>query len=168
MSQALIAALAECYATRPDWKVGRSMIENYRDQVEHWFGRIPVPVVWLYDTETDQPFKTRDAMARYVKATGTLLMLSEHSEVLGRDLYSKHRAVHDWFGHIVAGYPFGGIGEAKAFLSQARMFTPNVRAIPFSDVVLTNNYWQHYRKPWPGERWVYAPDLIPRVADAYL
>lgn len=159
--------LAEAYRDGEPWHISESLRENFRDQVEHFFAKIPVPVRFIQDLYCTQPFNTMHNMAAWTEQNGELLMLSEWSDELGRDLYSKHRAVHDWFGHIEPGHPFGGPGEAKSFLVHLTQYTPEVLPIVFSDVVLTNNYWQHFGEAWKGERWVYRPDLIDVVREVY-
>lgn len=159
--------LAEAYRDGEPWQIPQHLIENFRDQVEHWFAKIPVTVRFISDEFCKQPFNTMHDMKAWHQEKGELLMLSEHSDQLGRDLYSKHRAVHDWFGHIEPGHPFGGKGESLSFLAHAGQYTPDVLPIVFSDVVLTNNYWQHFGHAWKGERWVNAAHLMPMVRDAY-
>lgn len=159
--------LAEAYRDSEEWAIPQRLIENYRDQVEHWFAKIPVRVRWISDEACTQPFDTHHGMIAWLKEKGELLMLSEHSEVLGRDLYSKHRAVHDWFGHIVPDIGFGGKDEARSFLVHLTQYTDEVLPLVLNDVVLTNNYWDHYGTPWKGERWVHRPDLIGVVQHVY-
>jgi hypothetical protein len=167
MSADLIAQLAHAYKDGNEWRITSDLKEKFARQVEHWYAKIHVPVRWISDTECKQPFNTAAKMAAHTKQRGELLMLSEHSDELGRDLYSKHRAVHDWFGHILPGKPFGGPGESRAFVEHTRHYTPDVWPIVFSDVVLSNNYWQHFGRGWGAEKWVYRPDLIPAVIETY-
>lgn len=159
--------LAEAYRDGAPWHIPAELVENFREQVEFFFNRIPVPVRWVSDLYCRQPFDTAHKMETWTEERGELLMLSEFSDELGRDLYSKHRAVHDWFGHVAADQPFGGEGEAKSFLVHTAQYTPEVLPIVFSDVVLTNNYWQHFGHAWGSEKWVYRPDLIELVKVTY-
>lgn len=162
-TEELIKHLAYVYRDRDDWDIPPELIETFRPQVERWFNAIHVPVRWNFDTECPQPFNAQPEMSRHVKTKGELLMLSEHSEVLGRDLYSKHRAVHDWFGHILPAHEFGALGECGSFCAHTEHYTPDVLPIVFSDVVLANSYHQHFGERLGREKWVYAPDLIPAV-----
>lgn len=159
--------LAEAYRDSQEWQPDARLIENYRDQVEHYFTKIPVRVRWLSDEACAQPFDTHHGMISWLKERGELLMLSEHSDVLGRDLYSKHRAVHDWYGHIVPDIGFGGPDEARSFIVHLTQFSRDVLPIVLNDVVLTNNYWEYFGEPWKGERWVYRPDLIGAVESVF-
>lgn len=166
-TEACCALLAEAYRDSTEWAIPAALIENYRDQVEHYFAKIPVRVRWISDEVCSQPFDTMHGMVQWLKDKGELLMLSEHSDVLGRDLYSKHRAVHDWYGHILPGIPFGGVAEARSFLVHLTQYSEDCLPIVLNDVVLTNNYWDHFGSPWKGERWVNRPDLIDVVKLVY-
>ena len=159
--------LAQAYENRPVWCIEDALKRQFAEEVEHHFKQLPIEIRWIKDTDCPQPFHTAQAMRDYWLTKGVLLMLSEDSEELGRDVYSKHRAIHDWHGHIAAENPFGGEGESNAFLVHTSQYSPEVLPIVFSDVVLGNCYWQHYKKAWGSERWVYAPDLIPLVAQAF-
>lgn len=156
-----IRQLALAYRDSEVWQIPQRVKDNFRDQVEHWYGKIPAKIRYLCDTNSSQPFESVPQMEHWLKSHGELLMLSEFSEQLGRDLYTKHRAVHDWFGHIVPGNQFGGVGEAHAFNVHKTQYSRDVLPLVFSDVVLANTYWEHFGAPWPGERWINREDLYP-------
>lgn len=166
-TEACCRLLAEAYRDSEEWVIPSRLIENYRDQVEHYFAKIPVRVRWISDEVCTQPFDTHHGMIAHLKENGELLMLSEDSSALGRDLYSKHRAVHDWYGHIVPDIGFGGKDEARSFLVHLSQYTSEVLPLVLNDVVLTNNYWDHFGEPYRGERWVNRPDLISVVQSVY-
>lgn len=164
-----IRRLALAYRDSEVWQIPVEVVENFRDQVEHWYAKIPARIRYVCDKMKDggtnsQPFNSVPEMEHWLKSHGELLMLSEASEALGRDLYTKHRAVHDWFGHIVPGNQFGGVGEAHAFKVHKSQYTGDVLPIVFSDVVLANAYWEHVGSPWEGERFVCREDLYPVAA----
>ena len=159
--QEAIRQLALAYRDSEVWHIPQEVKENFRDQVEFWFKKIPKPVRYLCDLKEGQPFESVPQMRSHLEVSGELLMLSEASHELGRELYTKHRAVHDWFGHIVPNNQFGGVGEAHAFKVHATQYSADVLPIVFSDVVLANAYWEHVGSPWEGERFVNRADLYP-------
>lgn len=159
--------LAQAYEQREAWIISEKLKAQFQEEVEHHFSQLPIEIVWISDEQCSQPFHSVDEMREDYLKRGQLLMLSEECSELGRDLYSKHRAVHDWHGHIAGSNPFGGEGESHAFLVHTHQYSPEVLPIVFSDVVLGNCYWQHYKKPWGAEKWVYAPDLMPLVEKAF-
>ena len=163
----LIKHLAMAYRDRPYWEIPPELIERFKSQVENNFNLIHVPVRWNSDDECPQPFNAQPEMSRHVKGRGELLMLSEHCDALGRDLYSKHRAVHDWFGHVLPDHAFGAEGECGSFCAHEHQYTPDVLPIVFSDVVLSNAYHEHFGERLGREKWVYAPDLIPVVLNHF-
>lgn len=165
--KACIKLLADCYSQRDAWVISQAIKDQFREEVEALFKTLPVEVRWISDEACPQPFHTAQQMREDYLKRGELLMLSEDSSELGRDLYSKHRAVHDWYGHICGNNPFGGRGESQSFLVHCHQYTPEVLPIVFSDVVLGNAFWQHNKRTWGGERWVYAPDLIDHVRTVF-
>lgn len=160
-----IRQLALAYRDSDLWHIPQTVKENFRDQVEYWYAKIPARIRYLCDAKGDtQPFDAVPEMRHWLESHGELLMLSEWSAELGRDLYTKHRAVHDWFGHIVPNNQFGGVGEAHAFKIHESQYSADVLPIVFSDVVLANTYWEHFGHPWKGERFVNRADLYPLAA----
>lgn len=162
-----LKTLCHAYASRREWAISEALKASFHEQVDHWFKQIPVEIRWLSDKECPQPFKSMEEMKEYWKTKGVLLMLSEESTELGRDCYSKHRAIHDWFGHLEPNRPFGGPGESSSFLVHAGQYTPDVLPIVFSDVVMSNAYWAITGRGFGRERWIDGSDLIPLVQETF-
>lgn len=125
----------------------------FSSEVDKWFAKIPVPVEWVFDK---QPFETSGQMRKYVEQNGVLRMYAARS-FLG-ETYHKHRAVHDWFGHIVPGIPFGVDGELESYRLHQEHYPAIFHPILFSDVVLHNAYFERHGEWFPREKWVLIDD----------
>lgn len=150
---ATVKRLAEVYRDTPAAPLPQRLLNDYEAAVEEYFARIPVPVEWTY---AGQPFDTADDMANATQRDGVLRMYAAPS-ILG-PLYAKHRAVHDWFGHIVPDIPFGIAGEIESYRLHRKQFAPEFHPIIFCDVVLVNAYYAHFRQWFPAEKWVLIND----------
>lgn len=151
----LVCHMATVYAEAPEVELSGSLMDQFRQEVEHWYSLIPVAVRFI-ECPGPQPFNTMGAMVSHLEATGELLMKAGQSRL--DPIYGKHRAVHDYFGHCLPRIPFGVDGEAESYRIHRTMFSPEVRCLVFSDVVLANAYVEVHGDYAPQERFIACAD----------
>jgi hypothetical protein len=148
-----IQRMADAYVTLPHLDLNERLMQQFEREVNANFAQIPFCVEWVSD---GQPFQTMGHMKRHAENTGKLIMYAGNS-VLG-DIYKRHRAVHDYFGHIVHGLPFGLEGEMACYRIHRDQYTPAIRPIIFSDVILANAYYEMNGAFYDDERYVDVND----------
>lgn len=132
-----IEKLAELYESAPEFTFSAPWRCAFDTYVNGLFRKIEVPVTFVYD---GQPFQTSGQQWRHVRRFGYLpIFAAPHA--LGMT-YAKHRAVHDWFGHILPELPFGVEGELTSYRIHARQYPRAFHPFLFSDVVLANAFFE--------------------------
>jgi hypothetical protein len=156
-----VVKMADLYESCPPAIITPKLLDQFTEEVDHWFKQIPVPVKWVYD---GQPFNSMGQMRRDMEKRGYLTMYAAQS-VLGTT-YHKHRAVHDYFGHIVHGIPFGVDGEVETYRLHRTMYSPELHHLVFSDVVLNNAYFEANGEFFATEKYaaVLDTDALPLLA----
>jgi len=151
----VIDALSDAYENAPAYTPPPDIVRKFCVETTKWFNSIPVPVKW--ESCCGQPFATAGQMRRFVDTNQYLPMYTSQSIMC--DTYHKHRAVHDWYGHIVPNYPFGPIGELAAYRIHSKMYSKDVLPLVFSDVVLSNCYFEMNGQFFSSEKYVKFDDI---------
>src|SRR5256885_1750528 len=119
MHTRLLYAIASAYASLPPLRTGdvkaeasyaalrREVIEQYDGLavcVEHWTG-------------AGQPYAGSRALFADIDEHGRLFVFTggEEHPYLSREENVMFRAVHDYYGHYLGRFPFGPIGEVRAW-----------------------------------------------------
>ncbi len=143
-----IVKLGRAYEEAPELALTPTLLRQFEEEVNGWFNRIPVPVKFVTGP---QPFESMGQMRRAVEQDKLLLVHCDPSR-LG-SVYRRHRAVHDYFGHVVTAHPFGLEGEIRSYLEHKGQYSPVLHPIIFSDVVLANAHRELYGTPSSNERY---------------
>jgi hypothetical protein len=70
---------------------------------------------------------------------------------------SVFRAVHDYFGHCASGGEFSWVGETRAYISHAAMFSDKAKRALFSETV-AQQCWYAVHKDYSEQKCVYYED----------
>jgi hypothetical protein len=149
IAQGVNECLADLYANAEPYVPDEATRLQFCQETLYWFKQIPCEIKWV---DKGQPFVTMGQMARFVKREGYLPMFAAASVLHAS--YHRHRAVHDYFGHIVPNIPFGIVGELAAYRIHEQMYSKNLWDLIFSDVVLNNVYYEVNGQFFASEKYV--------------
>lgn len=150
-----VECVATAYKNAEPYIPDPALIDQLMAESDRWFTKIPYRVEWVYD---GQPFNTMGQMRRHCLETGVLLMYAPDS-ILG-PVYARHRAVHDYFGHILPNLSFGVIPELAAFRLHKKMYSPELHPLLFADVVLNNAFYEANGTFYPTEKYTLISDEV--------
>lgn len=153
----VLDCLCELYEKSEPYTPPPEIITKFCAESSMWFSKIPVEVRWVDD---GQPFQTMGQMSRFVKRNGYLPMYRASSVL--HSSYHRHRAVHDYFGHIEPNIPFGAVGELAAYRLHKRMYSVELHPLIFSDVVLNNVYFEMNGQFYASEKYIKAEEQCLR------
>ena len=77
----------------------------------------------------------------------------ESADANGITLNEKFRAVHDYYGHAAEGNSFGPIGEERAWVAHARMFSPLARRAMTTETRGQNSWVNYNPTMWNDAGW---------------
>ena len=139
--------LAARYERAAPWRPSQAYKSAIQAQTLELYHAIPLTIVRL----PEEPCPDMECLARHV-AQGVMpvRIRNPHSShpVLGHFM-TEFRVVHDYYGHVVAGNPFGLAGELAAYRQHCqRHYDAWLLPYVWQNVVLENAYFEA-RGHWP-------------------
>ena len=178
VDHALIRAVAAEYERLPHEPTSRDVQLAYRafaGEIAEQLRRIRVHGVRIVPT-VDDPYASSAALFADIRENRTLRVYAVAElpeghpglwpiDETGLSLNVAFRAVHDYFGHYIAGNSFSLRGEYRAFLAHAASFRrfDSVRVV--ATETMGQNAWFHVGPRSHERPYVYAPQKATLLCD---
>lgn len=143
MHGAMLQRFATLYRDGSHVEAPADVLQCAKENTQLWFQRIPVQVSWV----TNDPYPNFMQMARDIRAGHFKVTCNGFVSRIWGTHYQRFRALHDYWGHFVAGNPFGVEGELRAYGSHCAQFPRECWPLIFNELVLANSHKDYFGHP---------------------